>query len=97
MNESSPAGTRADILERLEELRQQGTIDMVEEGVLLRHYDDLVQELTHEKQRLLAEYEQRCTQDGQEAADAWLADAVKELGRRQREATLEVFSRCGGD
>lgn len=91
-----PIRNRSDFIEALEELRRNGTIDMADEGSLLRHHDALVEELKQEKQRLLVEYEQRCAQDGNDAADAWLAEQARALGQRHQASLAEAIARCGG-
>lgn len=89
------ANNREEIAAMLDELRQRGTIDLAEDGVLMRHYETLVDELRDEKQRLQNEYERRCEADGKDQAGTWLAEAAQELGRRHREATMQVIAQCG--
>lgn len=90
MSEVSAPRTREELAERLADLRQQGVVDFAEESRLLAHYDAMLRDVEEEKARLEPEYMRRLGEDGKDAADAWLADAARELGRRHGQATREI-------
>lgn len=85
--------SREELVERLSDLRQQGVVDAAEESNLLQHYDEMLRDVEEEKSRLEPEYMRRIEDDGKSAADAWLADAARELGRRHGEATRKITDR----
>jgi hypothetical protein len=80
-------------VERLGDLREQGVIDVAEESRLLQHYDALQRDIEDEKARLEPEYVRRITDDGRDVADAWLAEAAHDMGRRHGEATRALTER----
>lgn len=85
-----PPGNREELVARLADLRQQGVIDLGEEARLLRHYDESLRDVEEEKARLEPEYERRRNEEGLDAANAWLAEAARDLGRRHGEATGKI-------
>ena len=89
MDQGAPR-TREELVDRLSDLREQGVLDLTEEARLLQHYDEMLRDVEEEKARLEPEYDRRCEADGKDAADAWLAEAARDLGRRHGEATRRV-------
>lgn len=81
---------REELVERLSDLRDQGVLAAAEEENLLQHYDRLLRDVEEEKARLEPEYMRRIEADGKDAADAWLADTARDLGRRHGEATRKI-------
>jgi DNA integrity scanning protein DisA with diadenylate cyclase activity len=86
----APPRNREELVARLGDMRQQGILDLSEEARLLQHYDELLRDVEEEKARLEPEYERRRAEDGLDAANAWLADAARDLGRRHGEATRKI-------
>lgn len=92
------ARSREEFIDMLGDLRRQGSLDHSDEAALLREYDGLVVELRAEKARLEVEFGDRMARDGEDATQAWLAQAAEALGRRQGErmrqliATIPAFS-----
>lgn len=82
--------SRAELVERLADLRQQGILDLAEEARLLDHYDAMARDVEDEKARLEPEYERRYAEDGEEKANAWLLEVAAEIGRRHGEATKAI-------
>lgn len=82
--------SRAELVERLADLRQQGILDITEETRLLQHYDDMARDLEDEKARLEPEYMRRRDEDGEEKANAWLTEVAHEIGRKHGEATRAI-------
>lgn len=85
-----PPRNREQLQRLLEQLRIDGTISQDEENDLVRHYGQLQQEFDDEAARMEPEYERRCRDEGKDAADRWLAEAARELGRRHGEATRRL-------
>lgn len=81
---------REQLQRMLEQLRADGTISQDEESTLIRHYAELQQEFDEQAAQMEPEYERRCEEDGKDAADRWLAEAARELGRRHGEATRRL-------
>ncbi|TKR29287.1 hypothetical protein FCE95_14080 [Luteimonas gilva] len=79
--------SRAELVERLADLRQQGILDIAEETRLLDHYDAMARDIEDEKARLEPEFERRRAEDGDEKAAAWLLEVSTEIGRRHGAAT----------
>jgi hypothetical protein len=86
LDESAPK-TRQELVDRLADLREQGILDIAEEARLLQHYDEMLRDVEEEKARLEPEYLRRRCADGEDRANAWLAEVAGELGRRHGEAT----------
>ncbi|MGY1408399.1 hypothetical protein ACW5EG_02265 [Luteimonas sp. A611] len=82
--------SRRELVDSLEELRTQGSLDVADEAAILREYDALLEELKVEKARLEAEFRER-TGRGQDASCEWLAEAAATLGRRQGERMRRLF------
>jgi hypothetical protein len=89
MDPSAPK-TREELVDRLADLREQGILDVAEESRLLQHYDEMLRDVEEEKARLEPEYLRRRAEDGEERANAWLADTARDLGRRHGEATRQI-------
>ena len=89
MDQNAPR-TREELVDRLSDLRGQGILDIAEEARLLQHYDEMLRDVEEEKARLEPEYDRRCEADGKDAADAWLGEAARDLGRRHGEATRKI-------
>jgi len=90
MLDPSAPKTREELVDRLADLREQGILDFAEESLLLQQYDDMQRDVEEEKARLEPEYVRRRDEDGSDAADAWLANAAHDLGRRHGEATRRI-------
>ncbi len=90
MLDTSAPKTREELVDRLSDLREQGILDIAEESRLLQHYDEMLRDVEEEKARLEPEYLRRRDEDGEEQANAWLADAARDLGRRHGEATRAI-------
>lgn len=82
--------SRAELVERLADLRQQGILDIAEETRLLDHFDSMTRDIEDEKARLEPEYLRRRDQDGEEKANAWLTEVATEIGRKHGEATRAI-------
>lgn len=93
MSESFAPRNREELVARLSDLRDQGVLDPAEEADLLQHYDTMLRDVEMEKATLEPEYERRNREDGKDAADAWLAEVARDLGRRHGEATRRVTDR----
>lgn len=74
--------TRADLLEGIEQLRQNDLIDADDENELVRHVDQQRQSIEDALAKIGPEYQRRLAADGQASADRWLAQAARELGER---------------
>ncbi len=81
----------------VERMREAGEIDAVGEGVLRRHFEERAATLAEDFRQLLQEYERRAESDGAEAAEQWLAESSKALGRRDREHTQRVLATVVAD
>jgi len=90
------ATSRSELVELLDNLRQQGGLDVADEAAILRKYDGLVIELRAEKAKLEAEFRQRLARDGQDDTNAWLAEAAEALGRRQGEQMRQLVQTIPG-
>ncbi|MDH5834471.1 hypothetical protein [Luteimonas kalidii] len=90
------ATSRSELVELLDDLRQQGGLDVADEAAILRKYDALVIELRAEKAKLEAEFRERLARDGQDDTNAWLADAAEALGRRQGEQMRQLVQTIPG-
>lgn len=86
----SPPRSRAELVARLADLREQGILDLSEEERLVQHYDEMLRDVEEEKAKLEPEYERMREEEGQDAATAWLTERVHELGRRHGEATRKI-------
>lgn len=82
--------SRAELVDRLADLRQQGILDIAEETRLLDHFDAMTRDVEEEKARLEPEYLRRRDQDGEEKANAWLTEVATEIGRKYGEATRAI-------
>lgn len=82
--------SRAELADRLADLRQQGILDIAEETRLLDHYDAMVRDIEDEKARLEPEYMRRLGEDGEEKANAWLNEVAGEIGRKHGAATRAI-------
>ncbi len=91
-SEARPVANREQLSSLLRELLEQGCLSATDEAAILREYDVLLAQLRAEKQRLEAEYRERTVRDGQEATDAWLADAAARLGRQQGEQMRRLLA-----
>ena len=92
VGEARPVANREQLSSLLRELLEQGRLSAADEAAILREYDVLLAQLRTEKQRLEAEYRERAVRDGQEATDAWLADAAARLGRQQGEQMRRLLA-----
>jgi hypothetical protein len=81
---------RQDWITSLDELRANGVLTADEENGLVRYYDEQRNQLEEDLAHVAAEYQRRTSTDGAEAANAWLADKARELGRRDGAATRRV-------
>jgi len=91
-SEARPVANREQLSLLLRDLLEQGRLSAADEAAILREYDVLLAQLRTEKQRLEAEYRERTARDGQEATDAWLADAAARLGRQQGEQMRRLLA-----
>lgn len=81
---------RQDWITSLDELRANGILTADEENGLVRYYDEQRDQLKEDLAHVATEYQRRTSADGEEAANAWLADKARELGRRDGAATRQV-------
>lgn len=81
---------RQDWITSLDDLRANGVLTADEENGLVRYYDGQRNQLEEDLAHVAAEYQRRTSADGEEAANAWLADKARELGRRDGTATRRV-------
>lgn len=82
--------TREELVDRLEDLQQQGVLDQTEAAQLLTQYDDMHRDVEEEKSRLEPEYRERLERDGKDDADKWLQEVAFDIGRRHGEATRRI-------
>lgn len=91
MSADEAQARRQDWVQSLDGLRANGVVTAEEENSLIRYYDEQRHQLKEDLARIATEYQHRTTADGEEAANAWLADKARELGRRDGEATRRVI------
>lgn len=94
MNPDAPQGdlpALAALGAQVVRMREAGEIDDVGEGVLRRHFDQRAKTLSIELTDLIAEYERRSHEVGEDAARQWLADSAEALGRRDRADTERLI------
>lgn len=85
--------------EKLDALQQQNSIGENDRDTLLGHFDRLQREISDELALVIKpEYERRVAEDGADAAQAWMALAGEDLGRRAGEKTramiLDIMERA---
>lgn len=80
---------------RAEELKEQGLIDEADEATLIRHLAERRAGLEDSMSALVPEYRRRLTDDGQPAADDWVAARARELGEADARATRELLDGMG--
>lgn len=80
---------------RVEELKDQGMIGEDEEATLIRHLAERRAGLEESMSALVPEYRQRLADDGQPAADEWVAAKARELGEADARATRELLDGMG--
>lgn len=81
-----------DLETQLAQMRAEGELDDIGEGVMRRHFEDRARTLAGELLDLLAEYEQRAGEHGQDDATRWLSEAAEALGHRDGEETRRILS-----
>lgn len=84
---------RQALIDRLDELRNEGAISATEHAELLEHFDSMQRDLREEMARLEPEYSRRLRDDGQPAADHWLTEVAEALGRHYGHATRRLTER----
>jgi hypothetical protein len=85
----STAGSEDDkraYLASLQELRSNDLITADDENRLIRHYDDQKASIEAAFAKFLPEYQRRVREDGEAAANEWMATAAREMGQREGEA-----------
>ena len=90
------AGNRAEFIDYLGTLRTQGRLAIDDEAAVIRHYDDVLAQVDGAKAELLADYERRRRDDGQDDADRWLREQAEALGRHHGEATRALLDSIDG-
>lgn len=83
---------RQDWITSLDELRANGVVTADEENGLVRYYDEQRNQLKEDLARIAEEYQRRTSADGEEAANAWLAEQARELGERDGKATKQAVN-----
>lgn len=89
---ASGADPAPELQETVARLQSEGQLEAAGEGVVLRHFQDRQQSLRSEMQRLAPEYAARVERDGEQAANAWLAETAQDMGRRDGNDTRRVLS-----
>lgn len=84
-----------DWIARVEALREQGAINQDEEALLFRHLAERRAGLAEAMAALVPEYRRRLADDGQLAADEWVAEQARGLGEADARATRELLDGMG--
>ncbi len=74
----------------LAEMRSNDLITADDETTLIRNYDEQKASVEAAFAQFLPEYRRRVREDGEAAANEWMAEAAREIGRQQGEAARNL-------
>jgi len=74
----------------LAEMRSNDLITADDETTLIRNFDEQKASVEAAFAEFLPEYQRRVREDGEAKANEWMAEAAREMGRRQGEAARKL-------